>query len=306
MALTISAIIPTRNRRDDLQKAVASVRAQVRPPDELIVIDQSPGDESATLIRPQFDAAGPTRLVYVHDTTITGLVDAKRVGSTRAAGDLVAFLEDDVVLEPEYFLEIERGFLAKPGMVGCSGIITNPPKSSPVYVGAHRLFFRGIFHDPRVSITARALGRARDLIPSDVLSGGVSCWRRTVFDAVQFDPDNGFFMLEDMEFATRVVRAFGHHLYVNPRARLAHYGSPVNRDLHGTRQRRKTAEAMVFYRKRRGWPGARYGLTMAMTWWLAEAAMQTARLRSTGPLSGYVRGIRDGLQRPLRVGPRTG
>jgi hypothetical protein len=45
---------------------------------------------------------------------------------------------------------------------------------------------------------------------------------------------------------------------------------------------------------------------MAMTWWLAEAAMQTARLRSTGPLSGYVRGIRDGLRRPLRLGPRTG
>ena len=80
------------------------------------------------------------------------------------------------------------------------------------------------------------------MIRCDVLSGGLSCWRRRLFEVVEFDTTNGFFMLEDIEFSTRVVRAMGHHLYINPQARLEHHCSPVNRDRHGTRQRRKMIE----------------------------------------------------------------
>lgn len=275
--------------------------AQVRPPDELLILDQSGTDDSVDRVRAIFPSDAPTRLRHIHDTSITGLVDAKRVGSTLATGDIVCFLEDDVVLEPEYFAAIVDGFARVPDMVGCSGIMTNPPKSSPLYVRLHRLFFRGIFDDPRVSITAAALARSHDLVRCDILSGGLSCWKRDVFTHVQFDAANGFFMLEDMEFATRVVRRLGSHLYINPKARLAHYGSPVNRDVHGARQQRKTTEAMVFYRKRRDWPGAVTGLGLALTWWLGEALLQAIRLRSPGPLLGYVRGVARGARQPIHA-----
>jgi hypothetical protein len=102
-----------------------------------------------------------------------------------------------------------------------------------------------------------------------------------------------------MEFATRVVREFGPRLFVNPRARLEHHFSPVNRDVHGARQRRKTSEALVFYKKRRTWAGARSGLALVMCWYLAEATMQSVRLRTLGPLRGYLAGLADGYQRPL-------
>ena len=277
--------------------------AQVRPPDELLILDQGGTDESVRRIRALFPPDAPTRLRHIHDTSITGLVDAKRVGSGLATGDIVCFLEDDVVLEAEYFAAIVEGFVCVPDMIGCSGIMTNPPKSSPLYVRAHRLFFRGIFDDPRVSITAAALERAHGLVRCDILSGGLSCWRREVFTHVKFDAANGFFMLEDMEFATRVVRRLGSHLYINPHARLAHYGSPVNRDVHGVRQQRKTTEALVFYRKRRDWPGAVSGLGLALLWWLGEALLQTVRLRSSGPLLGYVRGVARGATQPIHTGP---
>ena len=276
--------------------------AQVRPPEELLIIDQSPGDESARLIPPMFDGAC-TRLIYVHDPGVTGLVDAKRVGSSRAAGEIVCFLEDDVILEPDYIAQIERGFAERPDMLGSSGVITNPPSSVALYRSAHALFFRGIFKDGRPRVYHRALHGAHDLIRSHVLSGGLSAWRRHVFDRVSFDTRNGFFMFEDMEFATRVVREMGPYLFVNPRARLEHNFSAINRDIHGVRQRRKTSEALVFYRKRKDWQGARLGLTLAMTWWFFEAALQAVRLRSPGPISGYFAGIGDGLRRPLLSTP---
>lgn len=297
--LTLSAVIPTRNRPDDLGKAVASVLSQTRPPDELIVIDQSPGSESEMLVRSMCSGTDRTRLIYVHDTGITGLVEAKRAATAVAAGDIVSFLEDDVILQADFMQEIEGGFLATPDMCGCSGVITNWPRSTGWYLAAHRVFFRGIFHDPRVGIFERALGGAEQLIPCDMLSGGLSAWRRHVFERVAFDTRNDLFMFEDIDFSTRVVRALGHCLYVNPKARLEHRWSEVNRDVHGTRQRRKLVEALTFYKKRRDWPGARRGLMMAMVWWLGDAILQAIRIRSSGPVRGYFRGVIDGMQKPL-------
>lgn len=297
--LSLSAVIPTKNRADDLGKAVASILAQTRPADELVVIDQSPGPESSALVHAMVPPGHATRLVYIHDPSISGLVDAKRVATTRAAGDVICFLEDDIVLESDYLQQIEAGFLAQPDMRGCSGAISNQPRSSPVFVAIHSLFFRGIFHDPRIRIFSRTSEDSSALVQCDVLSGGLSAWRREVFERVAFDTRNGFFMSEDIEFSTRVVRTYGHCLYVNPRARLLHAWSPVNRDVQNARQRRKLAEAVTYYKTRRGWPGARTGISMAMVWYLAEALFQAARFRSPGPMTGYFRGVLDGIRRPL-------
>lgn len=299
MTLTLSAVIPTKNRPGDLLRAVESILAQTRPVDEVLVVDQSADMASENAVRARFEGAVGTTLVYIHDTTVSGLVDAKRVGSSRATSDIVCFLEDDVVLEAEYFAQIEAGFASNADMWGCSGIITNMPRSSAVYIAAQAVFFRGIFRDPRLPLTARALNGTSQLTRCDVLSGGVSSWRRDVFQYVQFDTANAFFMFEDMEFSTRVVKRLGRHLYINPRARLQHLPSAVNRDRHGMRQRRKLREAMIFYKKRRAWAGATSGLLLVMVWWLTEALVQAVRLRSIGPVAGYVRGFAEGVKTPL-------
>ena len=39
--MLITAVIPTRNRPDDLERAVLSICAQSRLPDALIIVDQS-------------------------------------------------------------------------------------------------------------------------------------------------------------------------------------------------------------------------------------------------------------------------
>ncbi len=37
--MKISVIIPTKNRLVDLQKAIASITSQSRPPDQLVLVD---------------------------------------------------------------------------------------------------------------------------------------------------------------------------------------------------------------------------------------------------------------------------
>lgn len=303
MTNLLTAVIPTRNRPGDLAKAVASVRAQVRAPDELLIVDQSPGSESRDLVASLMEGAAGIRLVYIHDTGITGLVDAKRVAFQRSSGDILCFLEDDVVLEPEYIEEIESGFRARPDMLGCCGVVSNLPPLPPFYGAMFHLFHRGIFRDPRVGIHGRFEGAGHPLIPSRALSGGLSAWRRKVLDAIPFDVANDFFMLEDIDFSTRAEAHFGPRFFINPNARLAHNMSPLNRERLGERQRRKLREYMLFYKKRSATLGALPNLIWLLSGLFLEAMMQALSSRSPAPLKGYVAGLRDGIRRKL-VGPK--
>jgi len=295
----LTAVIPTRNRPNDLAKAVASVCAQTRPPDEFIIVDQSPGNESRSLVDALMSAHERIQLVYIHDPHISGLVDAKRVAAERAGGDIVLFLEDDVILEPDYIEQIELGFSGRPDMVGCCGIVTNPPNQTATYEILFKLFHRGIFMDSRVGLYGRFNGRGNMLIVSDMLSGGLSAWRREVFKVVPFDVANGFHMFEDIDFSTRVARYFGPRLYINPNARLEHHCSPINRDVLGARQRRKLTECISYYKKRCDWPGATFALYWLLLGMLLESVFQSYSARSFEPLQGYFAGLRDGFAKKV-------
>lgn len=292
-----SAVIPTRNRPNDLVKAVISICYQTKPPDELIIVDQSVDDQSRILVEKQMLKFESIKLIYIHDSLISGLVDAKRVAAERARGDIVCFLEDDVILEPEFIEQIELGFINQPEMVGCCGVITNPPQQSGLYKILFSLFHRGIFFDKRVGLYGSFSGYVNKLIPSEMLSGGLSAWRRDVFKVVPFDVKNGFHMFEDIDFSTRVARSFGPMLYINPNARLAHYCSTVNREILGQRQRRKLTECIVYYKKRRSWSGSTFALPWLLFGMLLEALFQTYSEQSLEPIHGYFLGLRDGFQK---------
>jgi GT2 family glycosyltransferase len=132
-----------------------------------------------------------------------------------------------------------------------------------------------------------------------MLSGGLSAWRREVFKVVPFDVLNGFHMFEDIDFSTRVARHFGARLYINPNARLEHHCSPINREILGPRQRRKLTECIVYYKKRRDWPGATFALPWLLLGMLMEAVLQSYSARSLGPLQGYFSGLRDGFTKKV-------
>ena len=294
--MLISAVIPTKNRPRDLANAVMSILAQSRPPDELLVIDQSADGESQRRVDALFAPAQRTALVYVHDPRIAGLVAAKQAAVVRARGDIVCFLEDDVVLEPGYVLNIERGFVEYPALLGCSGVVTNLPELPRYYQRLFHFFHRGIFHDARVGVHGATQGSGLPLIRSNYLSGGLSAYRREVFEAIPFDVTNNLFMLEDIDFSTRAVQHFGERFCINPNARLEHHMSPLNRAVLGSRQRRKLREFLVFYKKRRRADGAGAALLLLLIGLLLEAAYQAVQARRLSPIAGYFLGLWDGAR----------
>lgn len=295
----ISVIIPTRSRPLDLKKAVESIICQITPPGELIVIDQSPDKTSKVVVEGLIPSGSGISLTYVLDQSISGLVEAKHVGVIMAKGDLICFLEDDVVLDPEFIKEIISGFETNQNMLGCCGVITNPPDQPIYYDFMFHLFHRGIYRDKRVGIYGSQSLKDNLLVESTFISGGLSAWKKEVFAQVAFDLRNGFHMYEDIDFSTRVAAKFGNRLYINTKARLAHYYSPINRLVLGPRQRRKMSECVTFYRKRRSWSWACTSMVWLVVGCLLEATLQSVKIRSTDPLVGCCRGIVDGFSKTL-------
>lgn len=297
--LTISAVIPTRNRPHDLLRAVESVVIQHRLPDELLVVDQSTSDESKQRVLNCLAASGrPIKLIYIHDVGIKGLVEAKARAVQESKGSVVSFLEDDIVLMPDYFSLMESGFLRCPGMLGCSGVVANVPDHGPVYRWFFKLFHRGIFFDPRIDFHGRCDRLTPgELVHSRYLSGGLSAYRREVLAQVSFDTVNDFFMLEDIEYSTRVVKIFGdQHFYINTAMCLDHHMSPVNRERSGLRWERKLREYICFYKKHREQPGACLHLIWLLLGLELEAVYASIGMLSPAPLVGATRGVIHGLR----------
>jgi glycosyltransferase involved in cell wall biosynthesis len=134
--LRVSVVICayTTRRWDQLIEAVASVRGQTRPADEVIVVV----DYCDTLLERAPDALGPDVQVLANSGP-RGLSGARNTGVAAATGDVVAFLDDDATAEPDW-LDLLSGHYAEPSVVGVGGLIVprwevGPPRWFPPEFG---------------------------------------------------------------------------------------------------------------------------------------------------------------------------
>lgn len=86
----ISVIVPTFNAGAYIGDALASIRAQTRQPDEIIVVDDGSTDDTAAVVTRLADA----RLKYRRQEN-EGVCTARNVGLREATGDYIAFLDAD-------------------------------------------------------------------------------------------------------------------------------------------------------------------------------------------------------------------
>ena len=92
----ISAIIPSWNRADLLRGILPNLRAQTRPPDEILVVDNGSSDGSA----------GEARELGAEVISLEancGFAGAVNEGIRKATGEWLLILNNDVVLEPDWW-----------------------------------------------------------------------------------------------------------------------------------------------------------------------------------------------------------
>ena len=96
---TVSVIIPTYNRKDLLHEALNSLAQQTYPSDhfEAIVIDDGSTDGTAAISTESF----PFVLRYFWQNN-QGDAIARNLGARQSQADILVFLDDDMLVEPDY------------------------------------------------------------------------------------------------------------------------------------------------------------------------------------------------------------
>ena len=115
----VTIIIPSYNRAAVLQSTLDQLQRQPFRDYELWVIDQSdPGEaeSNASYVR----NAGDERVHYLH-LTQKGPSNARNEGLARARGEIILFLDDDVILLTPDFIGAHLRAYADPSVGGVTG-----------------------------------------------------------------------------------------------------------------------------------------------------------------------------------------
>jgi len=105
----ISIIIPSWNRAHCLGRALDSVLAQTRLPDEVIVVDDGSDDATRALVTQRYSGA----VRYLHQRN-RGVSSARNTGIQAAMGDWIALLDSDDEWLPGKLQQQERDLQRNP------------------------------------------------------------------------------------------------------------------------------------------------------------------------------------------------
>lgn len=247
--MVFTLIICTYKRSQPLLKLLLSVQHQTLYPNEILIVDGSPDDFTKEMLT-QNSFQG---LKYFKvDEKDRGLTKQRNFGIARVqeASEVVCFLDDDTVLEPTYFEEIIKTYTLFPETLGVGGYITNETNwiktTSDYQAKVNEFYYDGWkrkdgsrfvwrkklgldSNRPPGCLPEFSHGRSIGFLPPsgkiyevEQLMGGVSSFRKTVFQEFQFSTYfEGYGLYEDADFTLRLSKVG--KLYINTNAQLGHY-----------------------------------------------------------------------------------
>lgn len=298
----LSVVICTKDRHVELAACLESLARQTRLPTEVVVVDASDvaPDRVVDAFRRRVAPACDVTLVRAQP----GLTRQRNIGLDAATGAVVLFLDDDVVLEPDYLAELvavyERDREGRIGGVG-GAIVPDPTlRESRVQRALQRLFLLPAYGRGRVKRSGypEYLLSPRVETAVDFLSGCNMSFRREALAGLRFDERlDGYSHGEDLHFSYQVSRRW--RLVLTPRARLDHRETGGGRPTKSGREEMAVFNHYLFFRGQI----ARRPLDWLVYLWAALGRVfwtvwhpGAGRLR--GVLSGYTRVARDLSRRP--------
>ena len=201
----------TMERLDDIRAAFESVRTQTLAPDEImLVIDHNP-----QLLAAVADL-GPEVVANSHEKGLSG---ARNTGTELAVGDVVAYLDDDAVAEPDWLANLVAPF-SDPGVVAVGGrAIPNWDTGAPDWFPPEYNWVVGCSH--------RGLPKQRAEV-RNVIGCNMAFRRRAVLDLGGFEVELGRTAsrplgCEETELCIRLRQADGQAvILLEPQARVRH------------------------------------------------------------------------------------
>lgn len=247
--MKFSLIVCTYLRPNPLVALLESVNNQSLCPDEILIIDGSTNTETQEILQ---NNSFQNLNYFLVPKEHRGLTKQRNFGISKVSQntEIVCFLDDDTVLEKDYFEELLNTYKVYPEALGVGGYICNETKWD--YIGdnyqpvKNEFYFDGWKRKEGTRFVLRKkLGLDSDCLPgfspsfsharsvaflppsdkiyeAELLMGGVSSFKKQVLDKFQFSTYfEGYGLYEDADFCLRVAKTG--KLFLNTKAKLNHY-----------------------------------------------------------------------------------
>lgn len=216
--MTITALIPTYRRPQDLARCLEALKQQTRPVDEVLVVVRDTDAETWTLLKEFNPDPLPLRTVAVR---VPGVVVAMNAGLDTAQGDIIAITDDDAAPHTDWLARIEAHFRSDERVGGVGGRDwvyhgTQLEDGAREIVGLVQWFGRVVGNHHL------GVGEPREV---DVIKGVNSSYRRTAIKELRFDErmrGTGAQVHFEIAFSLALRRA-GWKLIYDPLVAVDHY-----------------------------------------------------------------------------------
>lgn len=235
--MSLSIIIVTYQRLADLGECLDSVLNQSVLPNEVVIVDNAAGCEVEQLVsavRPRFDVRS-VAIRCIKNSGGNSLASGRNAGAKNVSGDIVLYLDDDVILDEKYIEEVLKVYRGFPSALGVQGYIVN---SNPKYLWFKNLLGKVFFLGYLAEDDCRVFPSGGTTYPSPLnsvlncqwLSGANHSYNRQVLLSSGYDQNlKKWSQCEDIDFSYRVYKKNPESLYITPHARLVHKVSPAGR-----------------------------------------------------------------------------
>lgn len=232
---TYSILVATMNRPKAIEKLLESVEQQTFLPSEMILVDQSKDDLTKNICDayiPRLKAKGQL-FKYIRQET-PSLVKARNRGVDESTGEIICFIDDDLILRPDYFERIAFYF-QDPAVGGVTGnVILDNPFSGLKWEVRKLIMKFFLINSFDGRLTPSTFGypiydREIEKVQEVELFGGYSMnYRRDL--VLRHRPDEWFYgygYREDVDLSYRISRDT--KMIIVPDARFIHDISMINR-----------------------------------------------------------------------------
>lgn len=128
----VSVIVSTHDRTEQLSLCLPALLAQHYPQYEVIIVDNAPGtDATADLIQQAY--GNNTRLRYIREDH-AGLSRGLNCGIKGARGEILAFTDDDVVVDTHWLLEMVKAFQLAANVNCVTGLVLPLELETPAQI----------------------------------------------------------------------------------------------------------------------------------------------------------------------------
>jgi GT2 family glycosyltransferase len=285
--VAVAAVVVTYNRRALLTACLAALRAQTRPLDRIIVVDNASEDGTAALLRAEPPPVQPL-LLDANVGATGGFCEGMQAGLA-AGADWLWLLDDDTIPRPDALERLLAAADRTPGprpLVLVSRVVWRDGRAHPMNLPILR----------RRDVCGMVEGAARGVLPLRAGSWVSMLVARVAVERYGMPARHFFFQADDIEYTARVLR---HEPgYAVPDSVAEHRTKTPHDALSDPDDRRfyYHARNTLYMLRGRAWAPHE---KPQLGWVLVSSAGRYLRANrcSPGSAATVLRAVRDGLRR---------